>query len=124
MSAEIIAIRANSDASDARIGITPNKTHHYFDDLFSSYGGELYGNNVETRVTRVTHDTAQHWLDALLDDKPVIESVPAPTAPPLPKTWLVRVPGREPFGIVCVQGCSSGELLARYPSGTTAEAIA
>lgn len=37
--------------------------------------------------------------------------------------WTVHAPEREPFGIVCVQGCTRHELLSRYPDGTTAAPI-
>lgn len=39
------------------------------------------------------------------------------------KTWRVHVPGRAPFSLTCMQGCSRAELLKRYPAGTRAEAI-
>lgn len=39
------------------------------------------------------------------------------------KAWRVHVPGRPPFGLICVQGCTREELLLRYPEGTKAEAL-
>jgi len=39
------------------------------------------------------------------------------------RQWRVTVPGREAFGIVCVQGITRADLLERYPAGTTAEAL-
>lgn len=37
--------------------------------------------------------------------------------------WRVFIPGRDPFNLVCVQGCNQLELLARYPDGTTVEPL-
>lgn len=37
------------------------------------------------------------------------------------KTWRVFAPGREPFGLICVQGTTREALLERYPRGTRVE---
>ena len=39
------------------------------------------------------------------------------------KAWRIHIPGRPAFGLICVQGCTRDELLARYPAGTRAEAV-
>lgn len=39
----------------------------------------------------------------------------------LVKTWQVFAPGREPFGLICVQGTTREALLERYPRGTRVE---
>lgn len=38
------------------------------------------------------------------------------------RSWVVSVPGRDPFGISCAQGITRADVLARYPPGSTAHA--
>jgi hypothetical protein len=52
----------------------------------------------------------------------IIEHKPELLAIAPRRQWNVSIPGREPFGLTCVQGINRAELLARYPAGTIAEA--
>ena len=92
----------------------------YIDDVL-----DVNGNDVESRATRATHATAdaQHWLDSILDNAPVIAPQTPAQSTDSPKTWRLSIPGREPFNLICVQGADREELLDRYPRGTIAEPI-
>ena len=108
--------------SGACFEITAYGSLFFLDEVldFEKREGSIPG-NVETRATRATH--AQHWLDALLDDQPVIDAPPPEAEPPGHKSWRISVPGRAPFELTCMQGTTRDALLARYPAGTTAEAM-
>lgn len=37
------------------------------------------------------------------------------------KAWRISIPGRAPFELICVQGCTRAELQTRYPAATAIE---
>lgn len=109
--------------------ITPYGSNPFLEEVLTSQGGKSahrIQSNVEisrhSRHTRPT--TAQHWLDALLDDAPAI-ALDAEAAPPQTRTtgalaFRVCIPGRPVFGVICPQGIEA--VRAQWPAAVV-EAI-
>lgn len=109
--------------------ITPYGSNPFLDEVLAPHGeksAHTIWRDVEisrhSRHSRPT--TAQHWLDALLDDAPAI-ALDAEAAPPQPRTtgaraFRVCIPGRPVFGVICPQGIEA--VRAQWPAAVV-EAI-
>ncbi|WP_287366329.1 hypothetical protein, partial [Thauera sp.] len=103
--------------------ITPYASNLFLEEVLASQGkksAHRIQSNVEiSRHSRHScHATAQHWLDALLDDAPAITPDGAPRPPPTRTTgaraFRVCIPGRPVFGVICPQDIEA--VRAQWPT--------
>lgn len=73
--------------------------------------------NGRTTVTHDTHPTKATKVTGVTG----VTAVTSVTEKCLTKVWRISVPGREPFGLTCIQGTTREALLDRYPRGTRVE---
>lgn len=109
--------------------ITPYGSNPFLDEVLAPHGeksAHTIWRDVEisrhSRHSRPT--TAQHWLDALLDDAPaiapVIVAAPPTTHATGARAFRVCIPGRPVFGVICPQGIEA--VRAQWPAAVV-EAI-